>query len=233
MKGKSFELFIDGCVDRRVEFVAKRIVNAGYAGRNQEEVQKHIEELKKLGIPAPDKTPTYYPKPADLLTTADYLEVCDTENSGEAEYVLLVGEDEVYVAVGSDHTDRKLEETNILKAKQMYPNFMSRAVWRLEDVKGHWDELLLRAWIGSEQRELYQEARLAALLQPEDLLARVRELIQGKMAGTVIYSGTVAALGEGVRFSDYFECELLDEKRGQALRCRYTVKTMDWFQDKR
>ena len=34
LKGKSFELFIDGCVDRRVEFVAKRVVNAGYAGRN-------------------------------------------------------------------------------------------------------------------------------------------------------------------------------------------------------
>lgn len=224
------ELFVDGRFDRRVEFTATRIINAGYAGRNQDEVKKHIEELKALGVPAPEKTPTYFPKPGNLITTGDCLEVADTDSTGEAEFVLLVGEKEVYVAAGSDHTDRRLEVSSILKAKQMYPNFISRAVWRLEDVEGHWDGIVLRAWINGRREEIYQEANLGALLGPRDLMERVRPLVGGDLAGTVIYSGTVATRGE-IAFSRRFDMELVDGVRGQSLYCGYAVKTIDWFRD--
>lgn len=231
MAQQTLELFIDGRFDRRIEFTVAKIINAGYAGRNQEEVRKHIEELKALGVPVPDKTPTFFPKPTNLITTGDYMEVADIDNTGEAEYVLLVGEnDEIFVAAGSDHTDRKLETTSILKAKQMYPNFISRAVWRLKDVEDHWDDIILRAWIDGRRENVYQEARLAALLAPQDLLVMVRPLVGGQLAGTVIYSGTVATRGE-IAFSPRFEVELVDEIRGEKLYCGYSLHLIDWFKE--
>jgi len=222
------ELFIDGDINRRIEFVCDKIVNAGYTGRNQEEVKKHIDELKELGVPAPDSVPTYYPKPASLLTYGSKLEVADQDNSGEAEFVLLIGEDEIYVAAGSDHTDRNLEvNSTIVKAKQMCSNVISRAVWRLSDVEGHWDDIAIRAMIGVE-KELYQEGTLGAIMTPRELIERVKPLVGGDLVGTAIFSGTVATIGE-IRFSNRFEVNLEDKMRGQLLCCSYSINTMDWF----
>lgn len=227
MKENVLELFIDGKVDNPINFTVKRIINAGYTGRNQEEVRKHVEELKEMGVPAPEKVPTYYPKAAALLTTGNSCEVADEDSTGEAEYILLVGEDEIFVGAGSDHTDRKLEISSIPKAKQLCPNFISRAVWRFDDVKDHWDEIKLRSWIGKDRASLYQEASLDAFMRPEELLERVRVLLGGTLeAGTVIFSGTVGALISGMPFSDVFDMELVDEKRSQVLHCCYQVKVM-------
>jgi hypothetical protein len=33
--------------EREIQFSVRRVVNAGYTGRNQEAVRRHIEELKK------------------------------------------------------------------------------------------------------------------------------------------------------------------------------------------
>lgn len=223
------ELFIDGDVNRRVEFVCNKIINAGYTGRNQEEVRKHVEELKKLGVPAPERIPTYYPKPAGLLTYGGILEVADTDNSGEAEYVLLIDKDEIFVAAGSDHTDRNLEVNSVIvKAKQMCPNVISRAVWRLADVEDHWDDIVIRAWINGNPEEIYQEAKLSAMLGPRELLEKVRPLVDGDLAGTAIYSGTIATLGE-IRFTAKYEMTLEDKVRGKSLYCGYSIRTMDWF----
>lgn len=229
---KTLELFLDGNPQNRIMFGVKRIVNAGYTGRNQEEVQKHIDELKEMGVPAPDKIPTYFPKPARLITCSDCIEAADTDNTGEAEYVLLVAGSEVFVAAGSDHTDREMEKNSILKAKQMYPNIISRAVWRLDDVLDHWDDVMLRAWVGKERKELYQEAGLSALLGPMEIMERVNLLVKGDLDGTVIYSGTVATIGE-IAFSDCFELELADGVRKQTLSCRYSVNLMNRFNDSR
>ena len=231
MSEKKLELFIDGRFDQKIEFTARKVINTGYSGRNQAEIKKHIDELKALGIPAPERTPLFLPKPAHLLSTTDSMEVIDHDNTGEAEAVLLVGKEEIYVAVGSDHSDRKLHAVNIPKSKQLYPNFISRAVWRLSDVEDHWDELMLRSSInGPEGRQVYQEGRLSALLRPRDVLAAINPLIGGYLSGLVIYLGTLATKGE-IKFSDRFEAELVDEVRGQALYCGYSIELINWFHD--
>lgn len=223
------ELFIDGDINQRIEFVCNKIVNAGYTGRNQVEVRKHIDELKELGVPAPDSVPTYYPKPGSLLTYGDALEVADHDNSGEAEFVLLIGEDDIYVAAGSDHTDRNLEvNSTIVKAKQMCPNVISRSVWRLSDVEDHWDEIVIKSEINEKEKELYQEGKLSAIMTPRELIDRVKPLVGGDLVGTAIYSGTVATIGE-IRFTNRFEVTLADPVRKQSLRCGYFINTMDWF----
>jgi len=59
----------------KLDFQVRKILNAGYNARDQSRVQKHIEELKKEGIPAPKSTPILYPKIADRITTSDTIEV--------------------------------------------------------------------------------------------------------------------------------------------------------------
>jgi len=163
-----------------------------------------------------------------LLTTDDFYEVVDEDSTGEAEYALLIGKNRIYVAVGSDHTDRKLEITSIPKAKQLSPNFISSSVWLFEDVKEQWDEIELRSWIGRGRDTLYQEATLAAFMRPEELLERVKALLGGNLEeGTVIFSGTVGALVKGMPFSDSFEVELLDRNKNRSLTCGYNLQVLE------
>lgn len=229
MQEHVLELFVNG--DTTVpplRFPVRRIINAGYTGRDQDAVQAHIDELREIGVPAPDKIPTYFPKAAALITTDDGFEAIDQENTGEAEYVLLVAQDGIYVAVGSDHTDRGLERTSIPKGKQMCPNFISRNVWRYEDVRDCWDSLQMRAWIDGGRDTLFQETTLSAFMTPEELMRRVQVLLGGTLEpGTVIFSGTVSALIDGYPFARHFECELQDPATGRALVCKYHIHLMD------
>lgn len=228
MKKNILELTVNGEKDIPLNYEVKKIVNAGYTGRNQAAVQKHIDELREIGVPAPEKIPTYYPKAAALLTTDDGFDAVDEENTGEVEYVLLIDKDQIYVGVGSDHTDRALEKTNIPKAKQMCPNFISKHVWKYEDVKEQWDKMELRSWIGKE-KQLFQETTLDAFMQPEELMRRVKELLGDKLEpGTVIFSGTVGALVDGYPFSDRFETQLYDPSCKRSLYCSYSIHRMNW-----
>ncbi len=227
MRENRLDLYVDGDQDKQISFVVRKLINAGYTGRNQEEVQKHVDELKEMGVPAPETVPTYFLKSSMLLTTDDFYEVVDEDSTGEAEYVLLIGKDEIYVAVGSDHTDRELEITSIPKAKQLSPNFISSSVWLFDDLKEQWDDIELRAWIGKDRDTLYQEATLEAFMRPEELLERVTTLLGGKLEeGTVIYSGTVGALVKGMPFSDSFEVELLDKSKNRFLTCGYNLQVL-------
>ncbi|HHY30091.1 MAG TPA: DUF2848 family protein [Syntrophaceticus sp.] len=228
MRENRLDLYVDGDKNKQVSFVVRKLINAGYTGRNQKEVKKHVDELKEMGVPAPESVPTYYLKSSMLLTTDDFYEVVDEDSTGEAEYALLIGKNRIYVAVGSDHTDRKLEITSIPKAKQLSPNFISSSVWLFEDVKEQWDEIELRSWIGRGRDTLYQEATLAAFMRPEELLERVKALLGGNLEeGTVIFSGTVGALVKGMPFSDSFEVELLDRNKNRSLTCGYNLQVLE------
>src|SRR5262245_41307430 len=87
-------------------FPVRRVINAGYVGRDQDAVRVHIEELRREGVPPPAAVPMLFPLPSDSVTTANRIEVGGGETSGEVEYALLLAGDAVYVGVGSDHTDR-------------------------------------------------------------------------------------------------------------------------------
>jgi len=214
-----------------LDFQVKKILNAGYTARDQSQVRKHIEELKKEGVPTPKTIPVFFPKLADRITTADEIEVLLSDTtSGEVEFALLFNRDEIYVGVGSDHTDRKLEQYSIIVAKQMCPNIISNEVWRYEDLKDHWDSLIMRSWVENNgQRELYQEANLGTFLDVDDLISRVEELVNGDTDGLVFYAGTIPVLSGEMCFSLRFEAELADETTGKSLRCAYNVKPVSWF----
>jgi hypothetical protein len=216
---------------RPLSFSVRRMVNAGFVGRDQEAVRRHIEELKKEGVPAPEEAPTLYPVASYLITTGGVLEVVDESTSGEAEFVLLLADGKTYVAAGSDHTDRNLEASSIIKAKQICPNVLSSVVWPYEEVKEVWDELVLRSWVEKGgQRILYQETKLASIMSAEDILSFVRsKLKDGDLEGMVIYSGTVPALGGEVIYGEGFEVELHNPRANDSLRCKYKVTLLDYL----
>lgn len=218
--------------EEEIRFKMRRMVNAGYTGRDQERVRRHIEELKKEGVPAPESTPTAYEMISKLVYFDDEIEVIGERTSGEAEYVLLCSGEEVYVGVGSDHTDRELESVSIIKSKQVCPNIMSKRIWRLKEIRGDWDEIILRGWVKNEEGErvLYQEALLSAMMTPEDLMGFVKNRLDDKnLNGMVIFSGTIPILTEKFVYGPYFEAELFHPRSGRKLNCSYRIRALNYL----
>ena len=197
-------------------------VIAGWTGRDPVARDKHIAELEAIGIARPATTPIYYRVSARRLTTEDSIEVCGTESSGEVEFVLIGWQGRIFVGVGSDHTDRKVETYSVTVSKQMCDKSIAPVLWELEDVAGHWDQMILRAfaWIDGA-RVLYQEGTLDSMLP-------VKELIQrgfgdaGLPDGCAMFGGTFAAIG-GIRPASRFEFELEDPVLKRNIRHGYDV----------
>ncbi len=225
---------VEGEEEETVTINVEKMINAGYTGRNQEEVQKHVDELKEKGVPAPERVPAYFPKFNQALVQSDQLQALTADGHwGEAEFVLLCGKNEIFVAAGSDHTDRELEKDDIPRAKQIYPNVISREVWRLSDVKDHWDEIKLKSFIEKEgEKVIFQETRLSALLPPENLLSRIENIIKGgEKEGLVIFSGTVGS-EISIDYSPYFEVKLEDPIRDDVLQLSYELEPFDnWYKE--
>lgn len=213
-----------------LEFQVKKMINGGFCGRDQEEVRKHIDELRRQGIKAPEKTPVFYPVIKDMVTCESEIEVVGESTSGEAEYVLILQGKNVYVAIGSDHTDRDLEKTDVLKSKQICSNVMSKEIWPLEEVEKDWDSIVLRSWVTVKgKKELFQEGKLQALMTPRELIGLIKGKVQGDLNGMVIYSGTIASLKGEMLPGDLFEAELFDPSLKRSLSCKYNVKPIRWL----
>jgi hypothetical protein len=197
-------------------------VIAGWTGRDPIARDKHIAELEAIGVARPATTPIYYRVAARRLTMADSMEVCGGDSSGEVEFVLIGWQGRIFVGCGSDHTDRKVESYSVTVSKQMCDKSIASELWELEDVIGHWDQMILRAfaWIGGK-RVLYQEGTLDAMLPVRELLAR--GFRDGKLPdGCAMYGGTFAAKG-GIRPADRFEYELEDPVLKRVIRHGYDV----------
>jgi Protein of unknown function (DUF2848) len=202
----------------------KELVIAGWTGRDVAALQKHIRELEAIGVKRPKTTPIFYRVAASLLTNDDTIEALGDQSSGEAECVVYSLDDGLFVGVGSDHTDRKVETVGVSLSKQMCANPVSRDVWRLEDVAVHWDKLILRSYIGTDgRRRLYQEGSVAAMRPPTELF----KLYCGGLlpAGTAMFCGTLAVHG-GIAPSQTFEMELEDSVLGRKITHSYRVKTL-------
>jgi Protein of unknown function (DUF2848) len=213
---------LERTIDRRE---IKHLVIAGWTGRNVEALEKHILELEALGVKRPKSTPIFYRVSADLLTTKPSIEVLGTGSTGEVEFVLFSLADGLWVGLGSDHTDRKAETIGVSLSKQMCAKPIAATAWRYEDVRPHWDQLMLRsdARHGGE-RQLYQEGFVATMRPPEELI----KLYTGGgtlPAGTAMFCGTLAVHGN-IAFADRFEMELNDPVLGRTISHAYTISTL-------
>ena len=194
------------------------LVIAGWTGRDQAALHRHIRELEELGVRPPKTTPIFYRVAASLLTTAGEIEVSGPDTSGEAEFVLVKTDSELRIAVGSDHTDRKAETIGVSLSKQLCAKPVSPESWRYDEVKPHWERLVLRSWADGQ---LYQEGPVTAMRAPEDLLQR----FGGLRAGWAMFCGTLAAKG-GIRPAARFRMELEDPVLKRTLSHEYAIRVL-------
>jgi hypothetical protein len=197
-------------------------VIAGWTGRDPVARDKHIAELEAIGIARPASTPIYYRVAARRLTTADSIEVSGTDSSGEVEFVLIGWQGRIFVGLGSDHTDRKVETYSVTVSKQMCDKPIAPVLWELEEVAAHWDQMILRshAWIDGA-RVLYQEGTLDSMLPVGELIQRGFGA-EGLPDGCAMFGGTFAAKG-GIRPASRFEYELEDPVLKRSIRHAYDV----------
>jgi hypothetical protein len=203
-----------------IVFEPELLIVAGYTGRDRGEVLAHIRELADHGVDPPEAVPTFYPLSPALLTQGQRLVTASAETSGEAEVALLVSDDDVYVTVASDHTDRAAERIDVALSKGMCEKVLSQSAWRLSNVIDHWDSLRLRSWIGEAVDELYQDGSAEALLSPVDVLDAIPW--RSKPRNFVVLCGTVPAIG-GLRGGSVFRAELSDLTTGAILSLRYSI----------
>lgn len=202
------------------------IYNVGYAGRDQEVVRRHVEELAEMGVAVPRHVPTIYPVASTSLTTAEEVEVSHGQTSGEIEFVLFLTGEKRYLSVGSDHSDRALEAFSVPMAKQICPNLSAGVVWDMEEVAGHFDRLVMRSYVTKDGvRSLYQEGRVDELLSPGQLIDAVERHLGRKCENVVIYSGTLPTK-EGMVYGEKFEYEMEDPVLNRRIASAYRLKLL-------
>jgi hypothetical protein len=218
-------IFSDAATGAPVPFDVAGVVLAGYTGRDQELVRRHVAELAEHGVPGPERIPAFYSVTPGLVSPARSIDVLGPDTSGEVELILLHSGGELYVGLASDHTDRALERQSVRFAKQLCPKVVCPELWRHADVADHWDRLVLHSFSGAE-RELYQDGPVTSLLDPEDILDRARARTGRGLDGVLVFSGTVPLVGE-LQCADRFAAELLDAATGRSLSLEYTVNVVD------
>ncbi|HEX6266324.1 MAG TPA: DUF2848 domain-containing protein [Burkholderiales bacterium] len=199
-------------------FRVTELVIAGWTGRDEQALKKHIKELEEIGVKPPKTTPLVYRVAASLFTHATEIQVSGPDTSGEVEFVLIKTDADLRVAVGSDHTDRKAETIGVALSKQLCAKPVSTDSWRYDEVQPHWERLILRAWADGA---LYQEGPVTAMRSPEDLMAR-----HPLQPGYAMFCGTLAARG-GIRPANRFTMELEDPVLKRTLKHEYTIRCLD------
>jgi Protein of unknown function (DUF2848) len=224
VSGRLFSLQLG--VDAPLTPVAvSQLVIAGWTGRDPHAVEKHIRELEALGVRRPSTYPIFYRVSVARLALENSIEAVGTQSSGEVELALLQSGGRLWLGVGSDHTDREVEAYGVTVSKQMCDKPFAAQFWPFDEVRAHWDTLLLRSYI-QEQGKLtaYQEGSVREFREPLDLIAR----FTGGNAlpeETMMFCGTLAAKG-GVRPAEQFVFELEDPVLGRKIRHHYRTVTL-------
>ena len=209
MNRKSFELErFDGT--KTIEVTFDKVFAIGYAGRDVAKTMEHIKELEEqLGVPAPKRIPTIFQCSNYVLSQEEDILFLGDQTCGEVEYVIVTQGDAIYIGLGSDHTDRKLEGVSVPKAKQICAKPISRKLWDYREIKDHWDSITLRSFqLIDGQKVAYQDGGVKDILKVEENLKELRERV-GDIYNAVIFSGTVPLL-KGFLYGQKFFCEMSD-----------------------
>jgi len=212
--------------ERRLELATiQHLVIAGWTGRNTAALEAHIKELEAIGVKRPKSVPIFYRVACSLLTTVRSIEVMADKSSGEVEFVLFALDDGLWVGLGSDHTDRKAETVGVTLSKQLCAKPVGPVLWRYDEIKSHWDKLVLRAFVqDGGQRRLYQEGPVTNMRSPEELI-RLYTGGSSLTPGTAIFCGTFAVHGE-ISYSGAFDMEMEDPVLGRKLSHGYNIVSL-------
>lgn len=211
---------------RSASLTLTNAVIAGWTGRDSAAMERHITELEALGVARPAAMPTFYRTSVTRITHADSIEVSGDDSSGEVEFVLIQYGSELWIGVGSDHTDRKVETYSVTVSKQMCEKPVAPVLWPYQEVQGHWDRLIVRSFVVENGvRNLYQEGAVASMLAPVTLVEKYTDGKDCLPNGTVMFGGTVPARG-GVRAAERFYFELEDPVLDRHIAHGYDVLSL-------
>lgn len=212
--------------DKQIDFDFDKVYVIGYAGRDMEKTQEHIDELEReLGVAPPKKIPTIFEVSKEIVTQDSDLNFVGEQTSGEAEYVILIKNGKTYITIGSDHTDRGLESVSIFKSKQVCLKPIANTIWDYDEVKDHWDSIrLISNQIVNGKEVKYQNDTLASILPVEKILEELRERV-GDIDNSIIYSGTVPLIG-GFEYGNKFISKIVDEKLGRTINLNYEINVI-------
>ncbi|MFT7574370.1 MAG: hypothetical protein ACI9XZ_000739 [Alphaproteobacteria bacterium] len=221
----TFNCVTNNSASKTVTFESSNLVLAGWTGRDRAAVEHHIEELKELGVAPPSSTPVYYRTGVELCIQSEHLQVLGPDTSGEVEYVLLSMDDGLWFTVGSDQTDRKAEAIGIALSKQLAAKPMAKTAWRVADFAEIWDALMIRSWATiNGEKVLYQEAPFGSILSPAELIRNYNGS-DTLPVGTVMMSGTPAAIG-GIRPAERFDIEIADKLGTRRINHGYDIEVL-------
>ncbi|MBJ3775582.1 DUF2848 family protein [Acuticoccus mangrovi] len=208
-----------------LHFDVEGVLNMGSATRDAAVAKKHQDEVALHGIAIATHVPAprLYPMAVDGVSTGDRVEVHTAETSGEVEIVLVLA-DQLYVGVGSDHTDRLLERASIPYSKQACANILGAEVWPFAEMADTWDQCVLRSWVDGR---LYQEVGVDAFLKPTDVLDIVADRAPGfPTSNALIFCGTIVSVDKRLGFGARWEFEIEDPVGGRKIRHAYDVVDM-------
>jgi hypothetical protein len=206
----------------QIETAIGHLVVAGWTGRDHSSVQHHIDELAKIGVAPPSKTPLYYQVSSSLLTQEGSVQVLGSETSAEAEPFLVNHGGKLWLGLASDHTDRELEATSVAASKQACVKVCATELWDFDHVRDHIDQMKLRSWIKEDgDWVLYQDGSLEQILPLSTLCAQIENIDQ-----SAILCGTIPAIG-GVRPAAVFRAELCDPVLDQSIELQYKSKWLE------
>ena len=229
-----------------IDFEVRKIGCSRNAGRDLQATNTGLDKIRAKGYNVHRAAGVCF-RSRYLITNEAAIEVQGPQTSGEVEFVALVHDGEAFISVGSDHNDRSLGElwTPMLgkvfdsaKTKQMVPAVVAREAWRYEDIRDHWDEIVLRSSITvGGQRVPYQEFRLTNLLDLEYYLNRYSWLGED---GSVLLGGSSDLLSsvpeeifqgqttlDGVVFPNDFHIEMQDPVLSKTIAHSYTVHSLE------
>lgn len=215
----------DGAARATRNFPIRRMYNLGSATRKAETAVAHQQEVAKEGIHIAFSVPAprIYPIGVHALTSDPEVQVQGSHTSGEVEIAILVA-DQVYVGVGSDHTDRALERTSIPWSKQACPNVLAPTMWPLETVRSRWDDCVLRSWVDGRP---YQDVSVAAFLHPDDVLRILKERVaQLPARDFLVFCGTIVSIDKALGFGRTWTFEIEDKGARRRIRHEYAVRNL-------
>lgn len=212
-------LFIVNGSEQSIEI--KHLVVAGWTARDMKFVQEHIDELAEIGVAPPSAVPLFYRASNLLVTQESTVEVLSSDTSGEVEPLIIKADGKLYLGVGSDHTDRKLEAYSVAHSKQVSAKPVSSELWDFAEVAHHLDDLLIESWVDEGEGWVqYQKGSLANIRPLTELIEK------GNLAeGSAMLCGTCPAIG-GVRRTEKFKMSIHDPILNRTIECVYTTKEL-------
>lgn len=214
----------------RIVAEIRRLICAGYTGRNQADVKAHIQELAAKGIGTPPHIPMLFPIIPTLLSQSTRTYVLGAGTAPEVEFVLFRQDGVDYVTVGSDQTDLVMEAQAAAVAKNLCPKSVATTAWRLSEVAPHWDSLELELVCNGATM---QKGKVAALFAPAALHDLVATYDGPDHEGRMVFSGTIETHGDYPPGEVALSIGLVDPVLGRRLHHAYTVTPMAEFFPKR